>query len=137
MSDKQIIRAIITGQMQAPVMLSALKSFSHKEQIGPSDHLPCVGMRHQAYADFLKVKKTGTAIILIPDPANPHDDEAVACYVTMPTGELDGEYTWVRAGYIAKNQTHLIRDRDRVYEGKIYRKSHDFWTVTAEMVRAF
>jgi len=136
MTDKQIIRAILKGQMQAPAMLSALKDFSHKEQVGPTDHLSCVGMRHQAYADFLKVKKTGTAIILIPDPANPHDEDAVACYVTMPH-ECEGDYTWVRAGYVARNQTHLIRDRDRVYEGKIYRKSHDFWTITAEMVRVF
>lgn len=136
MTDKEVIEAILNGQMEAPVMLTALKSFKGKEASDVDDHLSLVGMRHQAYADFLKVKKQGTAVILIPDPANPHDDNAIACYVTRPFEEEDG-YTWIRAGYVARNQTHLIRDRSVVHEGNIYRKSHDFWTITADQVRVF
>ena len=136
MTDRQVIQAIIDGQMQAPVMLSALKSFRQKEASDMEDHLSCVGMRHQAYADFLKVKKGGTAIILIPDPANPFDQNAIACYVTKPLEEEEG-YTWIRAGYVAKNQTQMIRDRTVVHEGNIYRKAHDFWTITADQIRVF
>lgn len=137
MTDTQIIQAIIDGKMEAPVMLSALKSFRNKEDSDCQDHVSCVGMKYQAHADFLRVKKTGTAIIMIPDPANIHDSDAVACYVTMPTGEGDGEYTWVRAGYLPKNQTHLLRNREVVYEGKIYAKHHSHWTITAELNRCF
>ena len=122
--------------MEAPLTLNALKGFRTKEASEFSDMIHMVGMRHQREAEFLKFKKTGTTVIMIPEPANKHDPNAIACYVTKPTDE-GANYTWVLAGYISRSQTILLKDRGAVYEGSIYRKAHDYWSVTAELFRVF
>lgn len=97
-----------------------------------------VGMKYQPDFDFLSVKRLGTAILLVPEPANQYDSNAIACYVTKPTGDsYDNTYTWVKAGYIAKSETCLIRDRSKVYEGKIASKNRDYWCVRVHSDRQY
>lgn len=102
----------------------------------PHRQVPVVGMRYRPAKDFLTRKRVGTAIIMVPEPANPHDPDAVACYVTQTQYGQD-EYTWVHAGYVARNSTSAILDRSKVYEGRILHKSNDFWDVSIEFERKF
>lgn len=132
------IQKILDAVMEAPQELESLKLFKRKLVAPKMDILSCVGMRHQFFAPFLQERKQeGTTIILVPDTANKHDPQAIACYVSMPDIDKDNAYTWIRAGYISASQTHLIKDRTKIYEGVIYAKHHDWWSVQIKSIREF
>lgn len=123
----------MNGEMQAPDELPALKFYRRKDHNPIRDWVHCVGLKYQREYHYTKHKRLSNMVLMIPDPANPHDENAIACYVTKTLE--DQSYTWVRAGYIARTQTDWFKDRSVIYEGQIEMKNQDYFTVSHHNVR--
>jgi hypothetical protein len=138
-AGKPDIQRVIDGAMEAPTMLNALKYFTSIKQIPDmfEDPVGLVGMKYQFHYNIFQRKPIGSMVLLVPDPANPHDANAVAVYAAMQEPNQDKGFTWIRVGYVPANSTHLFKDRSKVYQGSIHQKSYDFWTIDVTAIRLF
>lgn len=132
------IDAIISGKIRAPEQLEELKDFRTKLVVNQRD-LTIVGMRHRNEKEHLmRQKRPGHTVLLVPEPSNPFDKDAIAAYTTMPVfGPESQSYTWILAGYVSASQTSYVIDKTKVYEGRIRRKTNDFWDINIEHERVF
>ena len=133
-----ILQSILDGDIQAPSQLDELKDFRTKRE-GDFRNVTVVGMRHRRHKDHLmRNKRIGHSVILVPEPANPYDPDAIAVYTTMPVyGPEAGSYTWIMAGYVSRTQTCHILDKTKVYEGNILHKTSAYWDISVTHERVF
>lgn len=68
-----------------------------------------VGNRYRSpeAQQVLGFKRTGTLVLLVREPGNPYDANAIACLVTasVETGE---DYKWIHVGYLPKNTAEVL-----------------------------
>ncbi len=126
---------MLDGRSLAPDELEELKLFRSKKG-AINREATVVGMKYRPYKNTAGRKRPGHTLILVPEPANRHDKNAVAVYGTHTEYGRD-EYTWVHLGYLSSNTTHLIQDRSKIYEAKILNKAQDYWDVLIENERVF
>lgn len=76
-----------------------------------------VGLKHQPFYKEVLAKSIGCHVMLVPEPGNLHDMNAVACYVALKT--YSGGYVWSKAGYVSAPETKFITDKSTPHVGII------------------